>query len=185
MKTSLIFNKKGYSGTSLSDITEATGLTKGSIYGNFGNKDDVALAAYEYNSTSLNKRIKISVSGKATAYKKLVAFTDFYRENWKAIFESGGCPLLNTAIEADDHLFFLKASVQKSFQNWSDTIVQILNEGKNNNEFKKTIDTTYYAHSFIMLIEGGILLAKISDNQQLLFLALDRIIKIVDNEIIK
>jgi TetR/AcrR family transcriptional repressor of nem operon len=37
---------KGYSGTSMSDITAATGLTKGSIYGNFENKDEVAIAAF-------------------------------------------------------------------------------------------------------------------------------------------
>src|ERR1700722_8888899 len=48
-KTAPIFNKKGYAGTSLSDITAATGLTKGSIYGNFADKDEVALAAFDYN----------------------------------------------------------------------------------------------------------------------------------------
>lgn len=36
------FNNKGYQGTSISDITGATGLTKGSIYGNFKNKEDLA-----------------------------------------------------------------------------------------------------------------------------------------------
>ena len=33
--TASLFNKKGYAGTSMSDLTEATKLTKGSIYGNF------------------------------------------------------------------------------------------------------------------------------------------------------
>ena len=46
--TAGIFNTKGYAGTSMSDITEATGLTKGSIYGNFGNKEDVALAVFDH-----------------------------------------------------------------------------------------------------------------------------------------
>jgi len=36
-------------GTSLSDMTDATGLTKGSIYGNFNSKDEVALAAFDHN----------------------------------------------------------------------------------------------------------------------------------------
>ena len=36
-----VFIKYGYAGTSLSDITKATGLTKGAIYGNFrGNPDN-------------------------------------------------------------------------------------------------------------------------------------------------
>ena len=46
-KTAPIFNKKGFAGTSLSDMTEATGLTKGSIYGNFADKDEVAMAAFD------------------------------------------------------------------------------------------------------------------------------------------
>ncbi|MBL7756118.1 MAG: TetR family transcriptional regulator, partial [Chitinophagaceae bacterium] len=36
-KAAPFFNKKGYADTSLSDITAATGLTKGAIYGNFEN----------------------------------------------------------------------------------------------------------------------------------------------------
>ena len=34
-KTAPVFNEKGYAGTSLTDLTNATRLTKGSIYGNF------------------------------------------------------------------------------------------------------------------------------------------------------
>ncbi|WP_435525010.1 TetR family transcriptional regulator [Chryseobacterium indoltheticum] len=54
-KTATLFNTKGYTATSLSDITEATGLTKGSIYGNFENKDEVSLEVYKYNSGILKK----------------------------------------------------------------------------------------------------------------------------------
>ena len=53
-KTAPIFNMKGYSGTSINDITDATGLTKGSIYGNFANKDEVALAAFRFNVKKLH-----------------------------------------------------------------------------------------------------------------------------------
>ena len=53
-KIAPVFNKKGYAGTSLSDMTEATGLTKGSIYGNFSNKDEVALAAFDHNFSKVN-----------------------------------------------------------------------------------------------------------------------------------
>ena len=46
-KAAPIFNTKGYAGASLNDIIDATGLTKGSIYGNFENKDEVAIAVYQ------------------------------------------------------------------------------------------------------------------------------------------
>ena len=42
-----IFNTKGYNAASISDIVSATGITKGAIYGNFKNKDEVATAAFD------------------------------------------------------------------------------------------------------------------------------------------
>ena len=47
--TAPLFNKNGYTGTSLSDITDTTGLTKGAIYGNFKNKEELALEAFNFN----------------------------------------------------------------------------------------------------------------------------------------
>jgi len=55
-KTAPVFNTKGYTSTSLSDITKSTGLTKGSIYGNFENKEEVALEAYRYNAGLLKEK---------------------------------------------------------------------------------------------------------------------------------
>ena len=48
-KVAPIFNKQGYVGTSLTDITKATGLTKGAIYCNFSNKEDLALKSFQLN----------------------------------------------------------------------------------------------------------------------------------------
>ena len=184
-KASPIFNKKGYAGTSLTDLMEATGLTKGSIYGNFENKDEVAIAVYKYNVKALGKRLDDAINHKKTASDKLIAFTDYYRTNWKGTFERGGCPILNASVEADDNLPFLKKTVQESVKNWVTRISKIVDEGKQNGEFKKDISSLEYAYSIITMIEGGIMLAKIENNPKLLFLALDRIVTIINKEIRK
>ena len=44
-----IFNKHGYAATSMSDLTSATGLTKGAIYGNFENKEQLAIAVFQFS----------------------------------------------------------------------------------------------------------------------------------------
>ena len=51
-----IFNKHGYAATSMSDLTSATGLTKGAIYGNFKNKEDLAIAAFKHTIKKLNTK---------------------------------------------------------------------------------------------------------------------------------
>lgn len=183
-KTATIFNKKGFAGTSLSDITNATGLTKGSIYGNFENKEEVALAVFKHNAGELWKKKENWISGHNDAKSKLTALIDFYRKNWKELFENGGCPVMNAATDADDVMPLMKERVKKTVENWVNNVAKILEEGIEQNTFKPTINTVEYSRLFIMMIEGGILLSKITDKPESLYLVLDRVEKIVANEIL-
>lgn len=181
--TAELFNKKGYAGTSLSDITEATGLTKGSIYGNFVNKDEVSKEVYLFNSKRLQQGINENLNAGMTSREKLTAFLNYYRNSIQTNLSKGGCPIMNTAIEADDTMPFLKAEVAKTFKGWADKFAAILEEGQSKNEIKNSVNISEYAYLFIMLIEGGILLTKATDNQIHLLNALDRIEKIIDTEL--
>jgi len=62
-------------------------------------------------------------------------------------------------------------------------ISEIIREGQNSNEFKPEINAEEYASQIIMIIEGGILLAKTMDDKDFLYLALDRISYIIEKEI--
>ena len=184
-KTASLFNKNGYVGTSLSDIMAATGLTKGSIYGNFKNKEEVVVAVFKHSSGELSKKMGEAIAAENKAYNQLIAFTDFYRNNWSPIFEKGGCPLLNSAIEADDAMPFMKTAVQHSFVNWAERVAKIIELGIEKKEFNKEINPKDYANTFIMLIEGGVLLSKLANKPDNLYLALDRIVKIINEEIVE
>lgn len=167
-KAAPIFNKKGYSGTSMHDLTEATGLTKGGIYGNFENKDEIAAAAFEYNSKYILDQIKPRVLSQSTARDKLFAITGFYR---KYLYEpelSGGCPLLNTAVEADDMHPILREMVLQSLDYIRRSFIYIINEGIERGEFRQNIDPDYYATVFLGLIEGGIMQMKIYNKARFL-----------------
>ena len=136
-KAAPIFNRKGYAGTSLSDLIDATGLTKGSIYGNFENKDDVAIAVYKFHVSSLNKRIALFLTDCSTPAEKLKGLTNYYRVNWKTVFERGGCPIQNASVEADDSALFMKRYVQTSIINWTKGISSWIEEGQKKGVFKK------------------------------------------------
>ena len=184
-KSAPIFNMKGFAGTSLNDITEATGLTKGAIYGNFEDKNEIALAVYNYNVGNMKKRMNEALNSKERAYDKLFAYTDYYRRTWEKVFERGGCPVLNTSVEADDNLPFLKKSVQNTIKGWVKSITDIIELGKEQNQIKKDINSAKYATTIITLIEGGIMMAKINNSHELLFHALDRIEMIIKTELKK
>lgn len=184
-KTASLFNTKGYTSTSLSDISEATGLTKGSIYGNFQNKDQLALEAYRYNAGSLKANMVLAFSDRfPTAVDKLYALVAFYRKNWHSVFLNGGCPLMNAATEADDTFPDLKDQVKKSFEEWMAKISEVITQGQKAGALNKKPDAEEYASLFVMMIEGGILLSKTTGDEKFLNLALDRILKIIDTELV-
>ncbi len=182
-KTASIFNKKGYSGTSMADLTKATGLTKGSIYGNFKNKDDVAIHAFKYNLNQIFDKFGIELSEKLTSIDKLLVFPKVYKHNAETIFNNGGCPILNTSTEADDTNNLLKKFAQKAINSWRKTLEDIIIEGKRKNEIRKEVNEKEFAGIIISLIEGSGMLAKITGENDYFFNAIDLIENKINNEI--
>lgn len=163
-KTANLFNKKGYAGTSMSDLTNATGLTKGSIYGNFENKEDVALAVFDYNHSKIINEVKKRTANAPTFRAKLLVYADVYDHYSMPYFPEGGCPILNTAIEADDTNTLLKDRAAKAVIRWQKNIQEIIRAGIAAGEFKKDTDPLALALSIVALIEGGIMVSRVTDD---------------------
>ncbi|PSL44214.1 TetR family transcriptional regulator [Chitinophaga niastensis] len=160
--TAPIFNEKGYTGTSLNDMTNITGLTKGSIYGNFANKDEVALAAFDYNLNKIYAIIRQEIEKEATCKGKLLGYVRVYDHFLKSSFPTGGCPILNTAIEADDTHPLLKQKACDGLNTWKNSIVNIIKKGIANKEFKPGVNPEQTALTMIAMIEGAIMIAKLT-----------------------
>jgi TetR/AcrR family transcriptional repressor of nem operon len=179
-RTSSIFNKKGYAGTSLSDLTEATGLTKGSIYGNFKNKEEVAAEVFEYNTAKVRKQVQERIQKAKTNHDKLLVYAQVYHSFSRGDFPAGGCPILNTAVDADDTNPLLKDKAAKAVTRWKTRIETLVIEGIEAGEFKPGIDTAAVALSMIALIEGGIMIAKVTDTPANLDTVLKTVNRLVD-----
>lgn len=161
-KTAPIFNKKGYAGTSIADMTGATGLTKGSIYGNFQNKDEVALAVFDHNYGLMASIVKTKMAQQPNAIGKLKVYLTLYSEFIKVPALQGGCPVLNTAVECDDTHDLLKIKVRDAIDNWYGTLMMVIRQGREKKEIRQKFDEREFAHAFIAVIEGGVMLAKVT-----------------------
>lgn len=165
-KTASLFNTKGYEGTSLSDMTTATGLTKGSIYGNFANKDEVALEVFDYNLQKIEHIIRSEMNRYQTAREKLLVYVDVYDNFLKHPFPEGGCPILNTAIESDDTHPLLRKKATQAILNWKNKLVDLIESGKSAREFKKSTDAETKALTIIAAIEGAVMITKLTGKMQ-------------------
>lgn len=180
-KTATIFNKKGFAGTSLSDLTNATGLTKGSIYGNFENKDDVALAVFDYNFDKVTDYIRNRIMSSENAIERLLVYPDVYRNYLKIPFLEAGCPILNTSTEADDTHPELKKRAKNALDFWKNSVVNQIMRGIERGEIKANTNPAEIAVVLMSLIEGAFMQAKVTGRLTELNMAMDYLEKIILN----
>ena len=60
-----------------------------------------------------------------------------YRDVIASVGDRGGCPILNTAVEADDTNIPLQLSVAKALFSWKKNIVGIIEKGAEAGEFRQ------------------------------------------------
>ncbi len=178
-KTAPVFNTRGYAGTSLNHMQEATGLTKGSIYGNFENKDEVALAAFDYNFGQIVNYIRNQMDNKTGVINKLLVYPEVYRNFLKLPFLKAGCPLLNTAIEADDTHPLLKEKAAGALKLWKSSLEKTLKQGIASGEIRASVSVTEFSVILMSLIEGAIMQAKLNGRANELNITMNYLEKII------
>ena len=165
-KTAPLFNQKGFEGTSLAELTEATGLTKGALYGNFADKEEIALEAFKYSIRKVKEMAGDELAGSHTCKDQLNALLDFYS---KYVFTPpipGGCPLLNTAIEADDHRTSMRRVVVKELMHTINFIRDLLQQGIEQKEFRSDIEPTEIAYTFFCAVEGALMFSRVERSHE-------------------
>ncbi|MGN7787010.1 TetR/AcrR family transcriptional regulator [Niabella sp. 22666] len=161
-KTASVFNTKGYAGTSMNDIMDVTGLSKGCIYGNFENKDEVALATFDYNFNIVTEHIKERIQRTENTIERLLVYPNTYKNYFRYPYLQAGCPIINTATEADDTHPKLKERAANALLYWKTSIEQQIKRGIARNEIKADTDPTEIAVIMISMIEGAFMQAKVT-----------------------
>ena len=163
-----IFNKHGYIGTSMSDLTEATGLTKGAIYGNFENKEALALSAFEHNRNMLLRAIDNALETGNEALARIYALLNFYRQYDVFTLPMGGCPILNVGVDAQGNNKLLAAAVKETFKEIEGKIALVLENGANRNEIKLPVPPLQFAKQLFTMIQGAVAMSTMMQDRKYL-----------------
>lgn len=184
-KVAPIFNKHGYFGTSLSDLTAATGLTKGAIYGNFKNKEELAFLAFRYNVDRVVNAIREELIEIESPLQQLYGLTNFYRRYRSYTIEYGGCPIVNIGVDANHDNPVLLGRVQEVIIKLQGYIIKMIVKGIEAGEIKKSINPEKYGRYFFTLIEGAVFMTATMNDDSYLQEMMARIDEIIENELAK
>ena len=184
-RTAAIFNRNGYTGTSLSDITEATGLTKGAIYGNFENKEELALAAFNYTIKYQMDEIKAIINTIESPLAKLFAITNFHRNYYDKLVEYGGCPIVNVGTDTIHTNPALFARVKYVIDRMQGSLAAIIEDGIFKGEIKDNVNAMRYGVRIYSLIQGAVFTSMMTNDEQSLIDMMNHVDHMIQTELKK
>ena len=178
-----IFNKNGYAATSMRDITEATSLTKGAIYGNFKNKEELAIAAFKFTVKSLMKDINKHLELSNSPIQKLFLISDFYRNYYQYSKKNGGCPVLNIGVDANNQNTLLLKKVKQVIEKIQDQVATIIENGIEAGEISTNINAMQYSKRLDTMIQGAIFMTYTMDDELYIKDTMNQIDQMIHNEL--
>jgi TetR/AcrR family transcriptional repressor of nem operon len=148
-----VFWRKGYEATSLVDLLEATGLSKSSLYGTFGGKRELFLAAFDaYREERARDMGRVLREGPARQ-----AIETFFRtiiDVAQAAELSRGCMSINQAVELAPHDPEIQGRVEEDFQRIEDALTRTIERGQAEGSVKSTKDARELARLFVVAFPG-------------------------------
>ncbi|HVW76448.1 MAG TPA: TetR/AcrR family transcriptional regulator [Alloacidobacterium sp.] len=162
-KAAPVFNQRGYSGTSLSELMEETGLEKGGIYRHFESKEELAVAAFDYAWQEI-KRVRLgALDAIPSPLGKLHRMVDMFASKPSVV--PGGCALMNTAIDADDGNPTLRAHARKAMREWLGYLETAVRLGIEQGEILPETMPSEIASLIISTLEGSLMISRLIGNE--------------------
>ena len=155
-----LIHKKGIEATSISDLQEATGLTRSSLYFHFRNKEVLCRQVLERAWERLRAMLTETVSpdkpmgGMPDLFQALL---EMNRENEYV----GGCIFGNTALEMSDSDESFAGFVEDIFDEWKEDLEDALAAAQRRGEVRSDMGAGALATQTVATIEGAIMLARL------------------------
>lgn len=159
-------------------------MTKGAIYGNFKNKEQLAVEAFKYNVRAILSQISSKLNKANRATDKLFAITNYYRGYYDLTKSTGGCPILNVGSDTRFVNPILFKMVRITAKKLEDSIVDILYLGIENGEFKKDLDIKKTGRNIYSMLEGSVFMATTHEDRSYLVSMMDHLDLMIKEKII-
>lgn len=160
-QTAPLLNTKGVAGTAVTDIMEVTKMAKGSLYVHFENKEELTHCAVDWNLKQFMDKIGAEAGKYDGAKKKFFGLLDYLSDPLNPPVQ-GGCPMMNFGMEADDTSPVIREMVYQTICTVQQGMIDILEKGITDGEFNPAWDYREFALKAYAMIEGGILVARVS-----------------------
>lgn len=174
-----VFSERGFFGASMADLLAATGLQKGGLYNHFASKEQLALESFDWAVRLVERRYTEALDGVDHPVDRLLAIVEVIRGLVADRVLPGGCPILTTAIEADDTMPALRDRAREAMTRWHKLIGSNVKAGVARGELRPDADPYEVATILTATLEGAVFLSKLYDDPAHMTRAVDHVVRYV------
>lgn len=148
-----LISKHGFSGTTVDKVAAQAGLSKGSIFWHFNNKENLFRAVIDTIRSALFEGLQKGMRDDLTAREKIILLLDNYAELIET--DCSRCiDLTVLIIEMVETNPLLAEELRDLFAELSETLTFLLEEGKNTAEIAGSLDSKMTAYAVVGNLQG-------------------------------
>lgn len=161
--------KQGFTATSVDEICEAAGVTKGSFFHYFDTKEELAKAALQsFSDSKMQKFESASYNTLPDPLDRLFGFVDFLISGIKNPLATPSCLIGNLTQELSQTHSEIRSVCNQSFSWHNQKIQNLIDDAVKAHPPKFKIDTTGIARYLTAVIQGSLILAKATQDNSLI-----------------
>ena len=156
-----VFRAKGFDGTTLSELEQATGLGRGSLYGAFGDKRALFLKVLgRYLTSSLDERLAV-LHLPGSGRDAIIALFRGIARDASCDRERKGCLVTNCSVELADRDPDLACQAARGFDRFEQAFATAIRVGQSRGEIAVGRDPVRLARFLTIAMEGMLVLARV------------------------
>ncbi len=155
-KSLQVFSVKGYFNTSINDILEATGLTKGGLYGHFASKEDIWYAVYDEAVKIWRSIVFKNIKKVANPLERIEITIENHLANYlgKDVFD-GGCFFVNMLVEISGQSDKMSKHILRGFVQFSRLLRKWLEDADDKGLLKDGLNYREISNFIIISLNGA------------------------------
>lgn len=155
-KSLQLFCVKGYYNTSVNDILEATGLTKGGLYGHFSSKEEIWYAVYDAALGIWRQVVFKGIQANAGPLERIETFieNDIKNKLGNDIFE-GGCFFHSMLVELSGQSDKMSRHILAGFMQLAGLLCSWLEQADHQGMLKQGLNFKEIANYIIISLNGA------------------------------
>jgi TetR/AcrR family transcriptional repressor of nem operon len=156
----------GYHATSIDDLCKATGLLRGSLYGVFGDKHGIMLAALDHYADGSIARLAERLNAPLPPQEALRNAILHYTKVSSALAPQRSCLITNTTLEMQTDDEALRTRIAAIQRRMATLLAAAVIRGQASGDFNSTLDEKAVSNFLLCIIQGLRVLGRVAHDEQ-------------------